>query len=103
MEVYIHLISDLNRFLNLGLYLMADGQSLILTSLTTGNPLLCLNSKQSLDLYQKMTELKRLITSWSTHVSSGRKNVADRIQQQIYFEYKFDIANHYQPKKYGNY
>lgn len=103
MEIVVHLISDLNRYLNLGLYLMVDGRSLILTSLTNGKSLLCLNSSQSLELYKKLDNLKRLITSWSHHVSLEHKNVADKLMHQIYFEYNFDITKHYELKKYGNY
>lgn len=103
MEILVHLISDLNRYLNLGLYVTFDGRNIHLNTLSQGRILLDVDARQSLLFYQKLTDLKRLITSWNNHLYAGKPNTAVRIQQQIYSDYHFDISKHYQLQKYGTY
>lgn len=103
MEIIVHTIQDLNRFLNLGIYLLVDADKIMLNSLTLGKNLLEFNSDQTLELYQSMVELKRLLTSWSVNSSVGKTNQAEYLRGQISLAYKFDIKQHYHPKKYGKF
>lgn len=103
MEIYIHIIADLNRFLNLGLYITFDGRSIHLNTLNEGKILLAMNAKQNLDFYLKLVELKNLISRWSNNLSLGKTHLCARIAQQIYLEYNFSIENNYQVQKYGTY
>ena len=101
MEIIVHTIKDLNRYLDLGIYLLVDAQKTLVLSLTTGLPLFELASVDTLTLYNKLIELKRLVSSWELHCSQGHKNTASVIRGQIYANYQFDINNHYHIKKYG--
>ena len=101
MEIIVHIIKDINRYTDLGIYLLVDPQRLILLSLTTGLPLLEIPSADTLTLYTMMVELKRLITSYELYCSQGRQNMAASIRGQISMAYQFDIAKHYKLKKYG--
>lgn len=103
MEFFIHLISDLNRYLNLGLYVTFDGRSIHLNSLSQSKIILAMNAKQSFEFYQSLVELKRLITSWSNRYSLGQLQTAAKIAQTIYLQYNFNIEEHYQTQKYGTY
>lgn len=103
MEIFVHIIKDLNRFLNLGLYILVDSDRIMVNSLTTGQNILEFNSAQTMDLYTALTTLKTYITSWSNNSNLGRVNAANSIRGTIYAHYKFDINNHYQEKKYGKF
>ena len=103
MEIFIHIIKDLNRYLNLGIYLLVDADKIMLLSLATNSVLREYPSVSTLDLYNDLTELKRMISRWSTEYSTGRENAANYLKGQIYMKYRFDITNHYHPKKYGTF
>lgn len=103
MEIIVHIIKDLNRFLNLGIYLLVDADKIMLLSLATNSVLREYPSVGTLDLYNDLTELKRMISRWSAEYSTGRENSANYLKGQIYMKYRFDITNHYQLKKYGNF
>lgn len=103
MEIIVHIIKDLNRFLNLGIYLLVDADKIMLLSLATNSVLREYPSFSTLDLYNDLTELKRMISRWSIEYSTGRENSANYLKGQIYMKFRFDITNHYQLKKYGNY
>lgn len=103
MEIIVHTIKDLNRFLNLGIYLLVDSRQIVLLSLTLGKALKEYNSTCTLELYQDLVELKKMLTSWSIHYSKGMENAANMIKGQIHAKYNFDITKHYHPKKYGIY
>lgn len=103
MEVFVHIIKDLNRFLNLGLYMLVDSDRIMINSLSTGQNILEFNSSQTMDLYLSLVELKRLITSWSHQISLNKEHTASVMRGTIFTNYKFDINKHYQPKKYGNF
>lgn len=103
MEVFCHLLSDLNRHLDLALALTTDGRTISLMSMNYGIQLLEMNCKQTLELYQKLTELKSYITSYFNHYCLNQKNTATRVQQTIYIKYNFDIEKHYKLQKNGCY
>ena len=103
MEIIKHIIKDLNRFIDLGIYLLIDSDRIMLLSLATNTVLREYPSASTLDLYNDLTELKRMISRWSTEISTGRENAANYLKGQIYMKYRFDITNHYHPKKYGNF
>lgn len=103
MEIIVHIIKDLNRFLNLGIYLLVDADKIMLLSLATNSVLREYPSVSTLDLYNDLIELKRMISRWSTEYSTGRENAANHLKGQIYMKFRFDINNHYQLKKYGNF
>lgn len=103
MEIVISLISELNRHLNLGVYVTFDGKSIHLNSLNEGRILLAMNARQSLEFYQAIVELLRLIKSWNNYVLTERPITAAKVAQTIFVKYNFDITNHYQLQKYGNY
>lgn len=103
MEIIIHIIKDLNRYLNLGLYILVDSDKICLSSLTIGAILKEMPSASSLEFYSYLMELKRQIHSWDLSRMNGRENTAHVIRGQIFVNYKFDIEKHYQLKKYGNY
>lgn len=103
MEIVISLISELNRHLNLGVYVTFDSKSIHLNSLNEGRILLAMNARQSLEFYQAIVELLRLIKSWYNHVLTERTITAAQVAQTIFVKYNFDITKHYQLQKYGNY
>lgn len=103
MEIVVHIIKDLNRYLNLGIYLLVDSQKIMVLSLTLGRILREYNSSDSLNLYKDLTELKRLLTSWHNYYCRGLQNTAGQVAGQIYANYNFDINKHYEEKKYGTY
>ena len=103
MEVFVHIIKDLNRYLNLGLYILVDSSTIMVNSLTLNVNILSFNASQTMDCYLALMDLKQKVTSWSTNNMMERYNAAAKIQGQIFVTYKFDIANHYEIKKYGNY
>ena len=91
MEIIVHIIKDLNRFLNLGIYLLVDADKILLLSLATNSVLREYPSASTLDLYNDLTELKRMISRWSAEQSTGRVNAANYLKGQIYMKYRFDI------------
>lgn len=101
MEIIIHTIQELNRCLNLGIYLLVDSRNIVLMSLTTGQALVTLNSAQTLDMYQYLVKLKEKVTQWNYCVMQDKQNSASVIRGQIYNTYNFDVLQHYQFKKYG--
>lgn len=101
MEIIVHTIKDLNRYLDLGIYLLVDSNKSIVLSLTTGLPLFELASVDTLTLYTKLMELKRMISAWELHTSQNHANTASVIRGQIHANYQFDILQHYKIKKYG--
>ena len=103
MEVFCHLISDLNRHLNMSLVLHTDGRTLTLMSMNFGIILVEMNASQTLDFFKKLTELKRLITSFFNHYCLNEKISAAKVQQTIFLHYNFDIEKHYKLQKNGNY
>lgn len=103
MEVFVHIIRDLNRFLNLGLYILVDSSTIMVNSLTLNANLLSFNASQTMDCYLALMDLKQKITSWANNNMMERYNVAAKIQGQIFVTFKFDISKHYEIKKYGNY
>lgn len=103
MEILVHIIKDLNRFLNLGLYILVDSDRICLSSLSLGVILKEMPSASTLDFYNYLMELKRQITSWDLNRMNGREKTAYSIRGQIFIGYKFDIEKHYKLPKYGNY
>ena len=103
MEVFVHIIKDLNRFLNLGLYILVDSDRICLSSLSIGVILKEFPCSATLEFYDYLTNLKRQITSWSNYSSLGNEHTAHTLRGQIYVEYKFDIEKHYKPSRYGKY
>ena len=103
MEIIVHTIKDLNRYLDLGIYLLVDAQKSLVISLTTGQILIELASCDTLTLYEKLMELKRMITSWELHTSQNHANTSNVVRGQIHANYQFDIVKHYKIKKYGCY
>ena len=103
MEIIVHTIKDLNRYLDLGIYLLVDAQKILVISLTTGTILIELASSDTLTLYTKLVELKKMITSWEFHTSQGHANSSSVLRGQISANYQFDIVKHYHLKKYGNF
>lgn len=101
MEVFVHIIKDLNRYLNLGLYILFDQDRILVNSLNYGINLLEFNSAQTIDLYNALQDLKQKITSWDLKNSTGKNTLASVVRGQIYNNYKFDIVKHYQISKYG--
>ena len=103
MEIIVHTIKDLNRYLNLGLYILVDSDRICLSSLTIGAILKEMPSASTLEFYQYLTDMKKMITSWSNNYSLGKEKVAHTIRGQIFVNYKFDIEKHYNPQRYGRY
>lgn len=103
MEIFVHIIKDLNRYLNLGLYILVDSDKILVNSLATGQNLLEFNSSQTMDLYHALQDLKSKITHWVYQVELNKPATAASIRGQIYANFKFDINKHYQPKKYGKF
>lgn len=103
MEIIVHTIKDLNRYLDLGIYLLVDSQKTLVISLTSGQILIELASVDTLTLYTKLIELKRLINSWELHTSQNHVNTASVVRAQIHANYQFDIQKHYKIKKYGQF
>lgn len=102
MEIIVHTIKDLNRFLNLGLYILVDSDKICLISLSIGLVLKEFPSSDTLTFYQYLLELKRLIVSWDMHRTNNRVNTTNVVRGQIYTSYRFDIDKHYKLNKYGN-
>ena len=103
MEIFVHIIKDLNRFLNLGLYILVDSDRICLVSLSIGAILKEFPCSSTLEFYDYLTHLKKQITSWSNYYSLSKENTAHTLRGQIYVEYKFDIEKHYKPVRYGKY
>lgn len=103
MEIIVHTIKDLNRFLNLGLYILVDSDRICLSSLSIGAVLKAMPSVSTLEFYNYLLELKKMITSWDLNRMNGRDKTAHTIRGQIFVNYKFDIEKHYKLSKYGNY
>lgn len=103
MEIFVHTIKDLNRYLNLGLYILVDSDKICLSSLTIGTILKEMPSVSTLEFYQYLLELKRQITSWDLNRMNGRDKTAHAIRGQIFVNYKFDIEKHYKLSRYENY
>ena len=103
MEIIVHIIKDLNRYLNLGLYILVDSDRICLASLTLGAILKEISSASTLEFYQYLTDMKKQITSWSNNYSLGKEKTAHTIRGQIFVSYKFDIEKHYNPQHYGRY
>lgn len=82
---------------------MVDSRKLILMSFEKKNPLISVNSEQTLDFYKSLVKLEELVVSWWYHYAAGRETVAAKIQQQIYTNYNFDVSKYYEVKKYGTY
>lgn len=102
MEIIVRIIQDINRHLNLGLYLLVDSNNILVNSLVLGRKVMEFSSEQSLELYLQLTELLRISKSWSMHSLAGKTNVADTIRGQIYSKFNFDINRHYKISKYGS-
>lgn len=103
MEIIVHTIKELNRLLNLGLYILLDSDRICLSSLTIGAILKEMPSGSTLEFYRYLVELKRQITSWDLNRMNGRDKTAHTIRGQIFVNYKFDIEKHYKLSKYGKY
>lgn len=103
MEIIVHTIKDLNRFLNLGLYILVDSDRICLSSLSIGAVLKEMPSVSTLEFYNYLLELKRMITSWDLNRMNGRDKTAHTIRGQIFVNYKFDIEKYYKIRKYGNF
>ena len=101
MEIIVHIIQDLNRTLDLGLYVLMDGQRICLASLSKGLILLELPATSTLEFYQALIELRRKISSWELRSSNNQVNMRNNIAGQIYMAYKFDINKHFKIPKYG--
>ena len=102
MEIIVHTIKDLNRYLNLGLYILVDSDRVCLCSLVLGESLLTMPSASTLEFYHSLMELKRQITSWDINRMKGREKTAHTIRGQIFVNYKFDIEKFYKLRKYGS-
>ena len=103
MEIIIHIIQDLNKSLDLGLYVLMDGNRICLMSLAKGIMLLDYPASATLDFYHALVELRRMISSWEFRSSNGQLNTMNNIAGQIYTVYKFDINKHFKIRKYGQY
>lgn len=103
MEIFSHLISDLNRHLDLSLILITDGRIVQVVSMNYGIQILEMNCSQTLDLFKALTDLKNYLTSYFNSYSLNKKIMAGKIQQTIFIKYNFDIEKHYKLQKNGNY
>lgn len=103
MEVFVHIIKDLNRCLNLGLYILVDSDRIALCALTPSCILKEFPCSATLEFYDYLITLKKQITSWSNNSELGRENTAHTIRGQIFVAYKFDINKHYKLSRYGRY
>lgn len=103
MEVFVRIIQDLNRTLDLGLYVLVDSNRICLLSLSKGIILIELPSSSTLDFYLALIDLKNKITSWHNNYMLDKTHVFNNIAGQIYMSYKFDISKHFILKKYGQY
>lgn len=83
MEIIVHTIKDLNRYLNLGLYILVDSDRICLSSLSIGAILKEMPSVSTLDFYDYLIELKRMITSWDLNRMNGRDKTAHTLRGQI--------------------
>ena len=100
MEIIVHIIKDLNRFLNLGLYILLDSDKICLMSLKLGCSIKDFSATTSLELYSYLTQLKNLITSWHLNSSLGKTAAANANRRHICVHYNFDITKHYYLSKY---
>lgn len=55
----------------------------------------------SLELFNYLSDLKKLITSWDNNRMLGRINTANSLRNQIMCHYRFDIYKHFNYNKYG--
>ena len=102
MEIIVHTIKDLNRFLDLGLYVIMDSTTLALASLAKNPVLYVCPASDTLKFYQSLQDLKKLIVNWSNNRSLNREAVAAKYEHEIYMKYNFNIVEHYKLSKYGN-
>lgn len=103
MEIIVRIIQDLNRTLDLGLYVLMDSNRICLLSLSTGTLLIELPSNSTLDFYLSLVDLKNKITSWHNNFMCNKPHVVNNLAGQIYMSYKFDISKHFKLKKYGEF
>lgn len=101
MEIIVHIIKDLNRFLNLGLYILLDSERICLMCLSSKDVMKSFPATTSLDLYNYLSELKKLIVSWDNNRMLGKFQVAYTLRRHIMTHYRFDIDKHFNYQKYG--
>lgn len=103
MQIIVHQLKRLNRYLNLGLYIIIDCDRLVLMSLTNGTMIRSFASSETLDFYKYLVELDRYVSTWSVLSISEKCEARKAVtRSQILQNYKFDIYKHYNVKKYGD-
>lgn len=101
MEIIVATIKDLNRYLNLGLYILLDSERICLMSLSLGSVMKSFPATTSLELFNYLSELKRQITFWDLNRCLGRFQTSYKIRNDIKVHYRFDIDKHFKYPKYG--
>ena len=101
MEIIVATIKDLNRFLNLGLYILLDSERICLMCLSSKEVLKSFPATTSLELFNYLSDLKKLITSWDNNRLLGKFQTAYSIRCHIMTHYRFDIDKHFNYNKYG--
>lgn len=101
MEIIVATIKDLNRFLNLGLYILLDSERICLMCLSSKEVLKSFPATTSLELFNYLSDLKKLITSWDNNRLLGKFQTAYTIRRHIMTHYRFDIDKHFNYNKYG--